>query len=274
MMSFFEAAPSPKELWDGRYKIPWDEAGFSSRMLDFHLCPDHDMASRRSEGVALLSSWIHTAFCQEKGRRILDLGCGPGLYMAELARLGHELRGIDFGPASVNYGKATLPAGCVIEEGDIRKAEFGEGWDLVLLLYGELNVFSPDECRDILARAWKALKPGGRLLFEAYTHEGARAIGEGPRDWYAAQGGLFSASPHVCLTENFWLDEVSTSVQRFHVHELGEGNWTVYRSTTKAWTDDEWRALGLEAGFWDTRPCEDPPDMGEPFRLWVSTRGR
>ena len=42
----------------------------------------------------------------ERGARVLDLGCGPGLYTTRLAKLGHTCVGIDFSPASIAYAKA------------------------------------------------------------------------------------------------------------------------------------------------------------------------
>ena len=44
-----EHRPSKEGLWNGSYKIPWNERGFSERMLKMHLSQTHDMASRREE---------------------------------------------------------------------------------------------------------------------------------------------------------------------------------------------------------------------------------
>jgi hypothetical protein len=39
------------EPWSEGEKIPWDEPGFSERMLKEHLSQEHDAASRRSEKI-------------------------------------------------------------------------------------------------------------------------------------------------------------------------------------------------------------------------------
>jgi predicted TPR repeat methyltransferase len=42
---------------------------------------------------------------QSEPQRILDLGCGPGLYTQRLASLGHTCVGIDISPASIAYAR-------------------------------------------------------------------------------------------------------------------------------------------------------------------------
>jgi SAM-dependent methyltransferase len=87
--------------WDGKYKIPWDDQEFSERMLREHLSQEHDMASRRSANIEHLAAWINQTILSNRPSRILDLGCGPGLYEKYLCDFGHECTGIDFSPASI-----------------------------------------------------------------------------------------------------------------------------------------------------------------------------
>jgi hypothetical protein len=48
------------DVWSGAYKIPWDEPGFSQRMLAEHLSQEHDLASRRTEWIERQVAWIDT----------------------------------------------------------------------------------------------------------------------------------------------------------------------------------------------------------------------
>ena len=95
-----QRVPKP---WAEGEKIPWDEPGFSGRMLNEHLSQEHDAASRRFEVIDRHCRWIHGCVLKRNPTRILDLGCGPGLYTSRLARLGHHCVGIDFSPASIAY---------------------------------------------------------------------------------------------------------------------------------------------------------------------------
>ena len=46
LQTILETVPDYEDIWAGRYKIPWDEPGFSRRMLKEHLNQAHDLASR------------------------------------------------------------------------------------------------------------------------------------------------------------------------------------------------------------------------------------
>src|SRR5690606_11061234 len=132
------------EPWAEGDNIPWNEPGFSARMLKEHLNQAHDAASRRSETIARHVEWIAGEVLGPAPARVLDLGCGPGLYLQALAARGHACRGIDFSPASVAYARQqAAEAGLAIdyEEADLRAAEFGPDghFDAVMQIFGELN---------------------------------------------------------------------------------------------------------------------------------------
>ncbi len=122
---------APAVPWQGETKIPWDEPGFSARMLREHLDQGHDAASRRFEVVDRHVAWIHDELLGGRAGRVLDLGCGPGFYSSRLARLGHECAGIDFSPASVEYARAEADRdglSCTYTQGDIRQVDYGDGF--------------------------------------------------------------------------------------------------------------------------------------------------
>ena len=86
----------PPEPWKDGGKIPWNEPAFSARMLKEHLKQSHDTASRRLSIIGSHVDWINSAFLSSDSSRVLDLGCGPGLYLERLAKQGHDCTGIDF----------------------------------------------------------------------------------------------------------------------------------------------------------------------------------
>lgn len=147
-MNLLELVRRPPVLESGTEgeKIPWHEPAFSKRMLEEHLSQSHDLASRRSERIDGHVSWIDGEILSHRPSRILDLGCGPGLYSERLARLGHECVGIDYSPASIEYARERARRDqlrCSYREEDLRTAQFGQDFDLALLIFGELNVFAP-----------------------------------------------------------------------------------------------------------------------------------
>jgi SAM-dependent methyltransferase len=266
---------SEDHLWDGRYKIPWDEPGFSARMLREHLSQEHDMASRKAEMIAAQAGWIHEHLAGGVPRRVLDMGCGPGLYLERFLERGYDCTGIDFSPASIEYAANRLSGEARLVQADLREAEFGGSYDLAIMLFGELNVFSPDDCTRILSKAHDALAPGGVLALEVHTFEVVKRSGLAPDGWYRSDGAgrnLFSDEPHLCLMENHWFDSSRTAVTLFHIASTETGRVETYRNTVRAWTNEDYRRLLKTAGFGQVTERPDWPSPGNDFQFFSAVK--
>ena len=242
----------PPEPWAEGDNIPWNEPGFSRRMLREHLSQSHDLASRRYEKIDAHVKWIHREVLSGRPAKILDLGCGPGLYTSRLARLGHRCTGIDYSPASIEYAsKQATEEGlsCDYIQADIRTAEYGSGYGLAMLIFGEFNVFKPVDVERILAKAYAALDTGGMLLLEAHTDEAVRGFGLRPASWHSEESGLFSDSPHICLQENFWDAEAAVVTRRYFVVDASTGEVARYAQSLMVYTEEQYRAALEKAGF-------------------------
>ena len=238
--------------WDEGDNIPWNEPGFSDRMLREHLSQAHDAASRRSEGIDAHVDWIQTAVLEAEPSRILDLGCGPGFYATRFAKRGHQCTGIDFSPASIAYAKDQAAASGLSQtfiEGDIRTTDYGEGFDLVMLIFGELNVFAPHDAEEILKKAYAALRPGGRILLEPNTAEAVEYRGRQGRSWYSSTAGLFSSRPHLVFEEHAWDSELRASTTRYFIVDAETRAVTRHAGSAQAYSEDELRALLGRIGF-------------------------
>lgn len=244
-----QAVPEP---WAEGEKIPWNAHDFSRRMLDEHLSQDHDAASRRFMLIDEHVNWIHNQVLKGKPTRILDLGCGPGLYTNRLASLDHHCVGIDFSPASIAYAREQAEeAGldCTYVQQDIRSVDYGDEFGLVMSIFGEFNVFRPGAARDILRKTWRALVPNGFLLLEPHTFDAVVKLGEAPPSWYTAEHGLFSDEPHLFLQENFWDPEENVAIQRYDIIAAATGDVEHHSSSTQAYTNKEYQSLLAECGF-------------------------
>jgi SAM-dependent methyltransferase len=240
--------------WSEGEKIPWDEPGFSERMLREHLSQEHDAASRCFEHIDAHVDWIHRDLLGERPARVLDLGCGPGLYASRLARLGHTCSGIDFSPASIAYARAEArreSLACTYVQGDVRAVDYGTGFDLVIFIFGELNAFRPEGTEVILHKAFGALADGGILLLEVSRFESLEKWGKSGSSWYSSPSGLFSERPHLCLEETFWDEEQSVVTRRFFVVDAESGEVTPHAMGTQAYTDEGYRELLERCGFED-----------------------
>jgi SAM-dependent methyltransferase len=255
-----KTVPQP---WAEGDNIPWSEPGFSRRMLAEHLSQAHNMASRRFEAIDVHVKWIHSKLLKAKRSKILDLGCGPGLYTSRLAELGHKCFGIDYSPASIKYAieqneKEAL--GCKYLQADIREADFGTGFDLAMLVFGELNIFRPADAGTILKKINHALSTDGILILEPHSFSAVENIGRQPSSWYSAKSGLFSDKPHICLEENFWDEQDLTATKRYFVIDASSSNVSHYAATYQAYTDRQYRDMLSECGF---EAIEFYPSMGQ-----------
>ncbi len=244
-----KATPKP---WAEGEKIPWNQPDFSERMLAEHLDQSHDMASRRSKKIDRHVHWIHNDLLGGLPGRILDLGCGPGFYANRLAALGHKCVGIDFSPASIRHAKQEAESkglNCQYRLADVRMSDFGDGFDLVMMVFGEFNVFRQSDAEAILRKAKAALRSGGLLLLEAHPLAAVKMLAAQRRSWHSATSGLFSERPHLWMQECFWDDESQTTTQRFFVIEADGCNVSGCCQTFQGYSDDQYVALLGECGF-------------------------
>ncbi len=247
--------------------VPWNDPAFSERMLREHLSQDHDRASRRSAVIDRQVAWLHGAVLGGRAARVLDLGCGPGLYTSRLAALGHTCTGIDFSPASIAYAEAEAKEhglACTYTCEDLREAPLGEGFDLVMMLFGELCTLAPADAEALLARMRAALTPEGRVVLEPLGADYVRALGEAGPHWSTARGGLFGDDAHLVLRESAWHAEARATTERYFVfHE--DGRQECFVVSTHAWEDDALEAAAERAGFaiagrYESLTGEEEPD--------------
>lgn len=266
LLQIIQRDPRP-EPWAEGEKIPWNEPEFSQRMLNEHLSQAHDLASRRNEIIQSQVEWIDQHLLGGQPARVLDLGCGPGLYSQQLASRGHTCTGIDFGPASIDYARRQAQlAGLNIEYRleDLRQATFSADNDLVMLIFGEMNTFRKQEIRQILKRAWQALKPGGKLLLEPSRFEHLHSKGVAPAHWWSSESGLFSAQPHLVLLESFWDETQAIETDRFYIIDASSGEVQQVSASSQAYQNTELEIMLNEVGFQQVTFLESLGEMVQP----------
>ena len=263
----------PPEPWAEGTTIPWDDEEFSRRMLKEHLDPGHDLASRRPSLIDQQVDWLHKEVLDGEPTRILDLGCGPGLYAVRLARLGHEVTGIDFSPASLEYARqlsAGSEANCKFISGDLRTTDYPANLGLAMQIFGELNVFRREEAASIVRLCVDSLAPSGKVVFEVDRPETTRSFAEAPAAWRTEKSGLFSDKPHLFLHESFWNEEHKTTVVRYWVIDAESGEVTRHAQTFAAYEANEYIHLLESAGLEDVRLISDyPSESPDNPKRWM-----
>lgn len=277
LLDLIRRDPKPQPWAEGE-TIPWNDPDFSVRMLREHLSQAHDAASRRFKIIDQQVDWIDRTLLGGTPAAVLDLGCGPGFYASLLARRGHRCTGIDFSPASIDYARTYAEneqLNCTYLLEDIRKADYGAGYRLAMLVYGEFNIFRPADAEAILRKAHAALEDGGTLLLEPFRYPSARELGGKPPEWWTSDGGLFSERPHLVLRENLWDGAANVAINRYYIVDAESGEVTRHSISTQAYTDDAYRALLERCGFCDvvfTPAAEVSPAQPESDFQFISAR--
>ena len=79
---------SKPPLYQPGESLFWDDPHISKSMLAAHLNPDNDLASRKHATIDREVEHLVSSGILKAGDRLLDLGCGPGLYSRRLAGRG------------------------------------------------------------------------------------------------------------------------------------------------------------------------------------------
>ncbi|MCF8002390.1 MAG: class I SAM-dependent methyltransferase [Halanaerobiales bacterium] len=190
----------------------WDDPHISKKMLEVHIDPEFDAASRSYEFIEESIDWLVERILTGEDQNILDLGCGPGFYSKGLAEKGYSVTGIDLSKRSIEYAKEQIES----EELDVEykvqnflELDYDQKYDAVIMMYCELGALTNQERDKLLEKVNNALKPGGVFVFDVFTAN-KREEHELNKSWDAVQQGFWAGNPYVSLTETFFYPEADT----------------------------------------------------------------
>ena len=227
----------------------WDDEHISAQMLKAHLAPDVEAASRRHEFIERSARWIAQLLPPERYPALTDFGCGPGLYAERFARAGYRVTGIDCSRRSIDYARRSAAAqGLDIAyiRADYLHLDAPVACDAATLIYCDYGALTPEERMTLLHVMRRCLRPGGRLLVDAFT-PAACARFQPRQSWQCCpDGGFWSTQGYVALErfarygDNATLDQYAIltgdSVAEYYI-------WNTY------FTPDALRDEAAQVGF-------------------------
>ena len=165
----FCAPPSPF----CRYTAPslWTRPHIAKQMLKFHLASDSNLASRRPDRIAKTVERLDNEIGL-KGKKVCDLGCGPGLYAQLMARYGAHVTGLDISTNSLDYARQAAAASKLnirYENANYLDDPLPNNQDLFCLIYADFGVLSPSQRAALLQKIRSSLKPGGSVMLDVFT---------------------------------------------------------------------------------------------------------
>jgi len=107
------------------------------------------------------------------GDRVLDVGCGFGLFANEVAAISGHVIGIEREAAQIEEGKRLAPAGrAEIRQGDAYNFPLrAEEWGTFDIVHARFLLEHLERPADVVAAMMRAAKPGGRVILEDDDHE-------------------------------------------------------------------------------------------------------
>ena len=116
---------------------------------------------------------------------VLELGCGYGRVLADLAARAAAVVGIDNSPSSIELAGQLLgeTANCRLAVMDAAALGLrGGAFDLVICIQNGISAFKVNQ-RDLLRESLRVTKPGGTVLFSSY----AAAFWSARLEWFERQ---------------------------------------------------------------------------------------
>lgn len=259
LRAIVEASRPPRPWQDGQ-QLPWSDPAFSRRMLEVHLDPGTHMATRAPAVVRAHVDWLLGQLAARSGTpgpwRVLDVGCGPGLYLHELAARGHGGCGFDFAPEPLRWAREHaeangldarfLAADLTDLPGDFGRLA-GAPFDAVTFWFGEFHSFRPGQARAFLPRLAELLRPGGLFVLEHQPWD--LFVREDASTWSAVDESPFHPRPHLWLEEFAWDEQARAEIHVHWIVDAASGAVARYAQCHQAWTDAELATLLGDAGL-------------------------
>lgn len=198
----------------------WTDPYIQLQMLKAHLDPSADGASRRQESICKTVDFI-LEYVKPEGR-LLDLGCGPGLYTSIFKDKGCDVTGMDFNKASIEYAAE--------RRNDI-KYIFGDyieeypqgGYDTIIMIYCDMGTHSDSDRDKLLRNIYSSLDDGGVFIFDVFT-EGIVCDKQESENWeYARSGGFWDEDEYLLLSQTFHYPESKAFAYQYNLL-TGNGN--------------------------------------------------
>lgn len=188
----------------------WDDDYVSEQMLGLHLNPALEAASKTQETIEAETRFIIQLTGMDPNKAVIDLGCGPGLYVREFARAGARVTGIDLAARSVAYAnqhiKPAYPNTHFINMNYL-DIDYQDSFDLATLIFYDFCALSLDEQNLLLKKIHTALKDNGFFIFDLVTDNKETSPATNIQVWEA---GFWSPQPYIEILNTYLYENPKT----------------------------------------------------------------
>ncbi len=200
----------PKFFEKGTEKF-WDDEYISEQMLKLHLDPNVESASRTKEAVEAETAFIKQVTGMNNTCAVLDLGCGPGIYVREFAKTGAKITGVDISERSIRYAAETIKS--AYENANFTRLDYLDmtlkvSFDVVTLIFYDFCALNSDEQEKLLLKIHEALKDDGVFIFDLVSENRKTTILTNVT--VCEGGGFWSPNPYIEILNTFLYESPKT----------------------------------------------------------------
>ncbi len=228
----------------------WDDAHISKGMLAAHLNPTWDAATRNHQFIDQSVAWIIDVLPPSPYHKLLDLGCGPGIYAERFYESGYQVTGIDLSERSIGY--AINSARKKYYTIDYRQQNYltleeENKYDAATLIYCDFGVLSDAGRDQLLKIIYRSLKDRGSLILDVFTPMQYENREESKTWCFYERGGFWKEDPHICLNAFYRYDKEHTILNQSVI--LTDQAVSCYNIWEHLFTREELVSDLLRAGF-------------------------
>lgn len=181
----------------------------------------------------------------EPGARVLDLCCGQGRHLIDLARRGYDVVGLDLSEYMLEGCKAAAVAegiNPVLVHADMREIGFNAEFDAVINMFTSFGYLeTTDEDQKVINAASLALRGGGLLLLDLLNRDWLMSCFK-PIEWHENRRG------DVVLSERSF-DSVTGRISAREVTIHSDGRRTETSHSIRLYTFNEIQTMLQIAGL-------------------------
>lgn len=197
----------------------WDNTHISKYLLDAHLAPDVESASRKLSFIVESVGWIASLCNYQENRALLDLGCGPGIYCELFCKALFDVTGVDFSKRSIDYATKNaidnqMQINYIYQ--NYLNINYEDDFDVVTLVYCDFGVLSPYNRQLLLKKIKKALRKDGVLILDGFSAINFNDFSEKQSIKYY-DNGFWSEKSHVCIESNYLYGDTQNCLEQYTI---------------------------------------------------------
>ena len=148
---------------------------------------------------------------------VLDLGCGPGLYVKQFAKTGAKVTGIDLSDRSINYANENIKSAYKNTEFlkiNYLEINFKESFDIATLIFYDFCALSTNDQKRLLSKIHDSLKDDGVFIFDVVSENRKTSM---KTSISICEGGFWSPDSYIEIVNIFMYDEPKTEGNQYTI---------------------------------------------------------